>query len=166
MPTLEEKVEIAVAAERIFARLADAERGPEWTPNLVRVERTSDVKSGPGLESNVTVKVAGRETKGTGRCLEWEPPRRLVLGSKLDGGVSATTTFELIENGSGTDVTARLDYTLPSTGLGRFLGGLVGEPMARRELRQALANLKTQLEAEAAATGPPRKLSPRRETAS
>lgn len=165
MPTLEEKVEIAVAAESIFARLADAERGPEWTPSLVRVERTSDVESGPGLETRITLKMAGRETKGTGRCLEWEPPRRLVLDSQLDGGISATTTFELAANGSGTDVRARLDYTLPSKGLGRFLGGLVGEPMARRDLRQALANLKAQLEAEAAAA-PPRKRSSRRKTAS
>jgi uncharacterized protein YndB with AHSA1/START domain len=165
MPTLEEKVEIAVSAERIFARLADAERGPEWTPSLVRVERTSAVESGPGLQTSLIVKVAGHETKGTGRCLEWEPSRRLVLDAKLDGGVSATTTFGLAENGSGTDVTARIDYTLPSRGLGRFLGALMGEPMARRDLRQALANLKAQLEAEAAAR-PPETRSSRRTTAS
>lgn len=149
MPTLQEKVVIAAPIERVFDRLAEPERGPEWTPNLESVQRTSAVEAGPGLETTLVANVAGRESRGTARCLEWDPPRSLVLQSSLDVGVTSTTIFELAECGPKTEVTARVDYSLKSEGLGRLVGSLLGEPLARRDLRKALANLRSQLEAEA-----------------
>jgi uncharacterized protein YndB with AHSA1/START domain len=148
MPRLEDKILIAATARRVFARLAEPERGPEWTPNLLKVERTSQTKAGPGLETTLVAKVGPRESRGTGRCLDWDPPRRLVLQSNLDVGISSTTTFELAEHGAGTELTARVDFNLASEGLRRLVGGVLGEPLARRDLRKALTNLKTQLEAE------------------
>ena len=79
---------------------------------------------GPGAETRLLVNVAGRPSKGVGRCLEWDPPHRLVLASSLDIGISSTTSFELTPTESGTAVSPRVDYTLTSGGLGRLVGGL------------------------------------------
>ena len=148
MPEIEENILIGAPAERVFARLAEPERGPEWTPNLLKVERTSEIQAGPGLETLLVANVVGRESRGTGRCVDWEPPRRLVLQSSFDVGVGSTTTFELSEHGANTELKARVDYSLASQGIRRFVGGLLAEPLARRDLRKALDNLKRQIEAE------------------
>ena len=146
MPSLQEQILIAAPAERVFALLAQPERGPQWTPNLLRVERTSAIESGPGVETAIVANVGGRPTRGVGRCLASDPPHRLVLQSSLEVGVTSITTFELFEQGPGTLLVARVEYTLPPKGLGRLLGGLLGDTIARRDLRQALANLKRILE--------------------
>jgi len=156
VPTLEEDILIAAPPERVFARLAQPERGPEWTPNLLNVERTSEIETGPGLETSLLAKVAGRESRGTGRCLDWAPPHQMVLESSLDVGITSTTTFDLAQRGPATVLKARVDYSLPPKGLGRFVGGLLGEPLAWRDLRKALANLKRQIEAEETGQAAPR----------
>ena len=101
---------------------------------------------------DLVAKVGGRESRGTGRVLEWRPPHRLVLESSLDIGITSTTTFELAESGPTSQLTARVEYTLRSSGLGRLAGVLFGGPLARRGLRKALANLRQQLEAEVASS--------------
>jgi uncharacterized protein YndB with AHSA1/START domain len=147
VPVLEEQVEIDAPIEGVFELLADPVRGPEWTPNLLSVEPLHNGQgAGPGTETRLLVNMAGRPSKGTGRCVEWDPPHRLVLASSLDAGVDSTTTFQLTPTESGTAVAARLEYTLTSGGLGRLVGGLVGNSMARRDLRKALTNLKSQVE--------------------
>jgi len=146
MPTLQEQVLIAAPPERVFALLAQPERGPEWTPNLMRVERISPVEAGPGLETALVANVGGRPSRGFGRCLAWDPPWRLVLESSLEVGVNSVSTFELAPHGPGTQLVARVDYTLPPKGLGKLIGGLLGDTLARRDLRAALANLKAILE--------------------
>ena len=146
MPSLEEQVLIAAPPEPIFAMLAQPERGPEWTPNLVHVERISQVEAGPGLETALVANVGGRPSHGRGRCVAWDPPLLLVLESMLDVGVTSRTTFELQPLPVGTRLFARVEYTLPPKGLGRLVGGLLGDTLARRDLRRALANLKQLVE--------------------
>lgn len=148
MPTIQEQIAIAAPPEAVFALLAQPERGPEWTPNLLRVERTSAVAEGPGLETRLLANVGGRRSMGVGRCLSWDPPRSLVLESALDVGITSQTIFGLAPQGSGTMLVARVEYTLPSSGLGKLVGGLVGDTLARRDLRSALANLKRLVEAQ------------------
>ncbi|MCC7104795.1 MAG: SRPBCC family protein [Chloroflexi bacterium] len=148
MPSLEERTNIAASAERVFARLADPERGPEWTPNLLSATRTSEAVAGPGVTTRIVARIGGRESHGIGRCVDWDPPRRLVLESRLDVDIRSVTTFELDERDGLTQLRASVEYELPSKGLGRLVGGLFGDAMARRDLRAALASLKTQLERE------------------
>ena len=95
MPTITERIAINAPIERVFGRLAEPERAPEWTPNLVSVERTSAATEGTGVETTLVARVAGRPSRGQGRCLAWEPPGRLVLQSSLDVRVTSTTTFDL-----------------------------------------------------------------------
>ena len=148
MPTIQEQISIAAPPRAVFALLAQPERGPEWTPNLLLVERTSAVTEGPGLETRLLANVAGRKSGGVGRCLDWDPPRSLVLESSLDVGITSQTIFGLAPQGTGTMLVARVEYTLPEKGIGKLVGGLVGETFARRDLRTALANLKRIVEAQ------------------
>jgi uncharacterized protein YndB with AHSA1/START domain len=148
MAELEEQVVVAAPPERVFDLLGSPERGPEWTPNLVRVEPLD--AAGPEGRTALVVKVAGRERRGTGRCLEWDPPHRMTLESTLEIGVTSVSTFELTPRPDGTQVRARLEYSLPANGLGGLLGGLVGDSLARRDLKKALANLKRIVERESA----------------
>ena len=116
-------------------------------PYLLKVERTSETKAGPGLETALLAKVGGHESRGSARCLEWDPPHRLVLESTFEVGMATTTVFELRESGSKTEVTASVDYEIKSEGLGRLFGSLLGQPLARRDLHKALNKLKSQMEA-------------------
>jgi uncharacterized protein YndB with AHSA1/START domain len=141
MPIIEERITISAPAQAVFDLLAAPERAPEWTPNLLAVERTSDVSAGPGVETRVLANVAGRRSRGTGRCLAWDPPTQLILETRLDLGLRSVTTFRCAPWDGTTEVVARVDYNLPG-GLAGLLGGFVGERLARRDLRQALANLK------------------------
>jgi uncharacterized protein YndB with AHSA1/START domain len=155
MPTLIRRVAIGVPAERVFARLAELERGPEWMPYLISVERTTPpdaapvapVERGPGPETALVARFGGRERRGSGRVVAWEPPRRLVLRWTLEDGITSTTTFELTDQGTRTRLTARLDYSLPPSSRGGFAGGVLAERAVQGGLREALANLKGQLEA-------------------
>ncbi len=148
MPKLEEQIEIAAPAERVFDYLADTERGPEWMPNLVEAQRTSRRARGRGAETAVLFKVGRQGSRGTSRCLEWDRPRRLVVESSLDIGVTSTIAFELAKDGAGTRLSAMVDYSLPGKGLGRFVGGLFGNAIAGRDVRMALTNVKQRLESE------------------
>ena len=149
MARLEEQVVIDAPPESVFELLANPERGPEWTPNLVRVEPV-DGAGGPTAQTALLVRIGGRQSRGLGRCLEWDPPRRLALESKLDVGVTTVTTFELTPRAGGTQILARVDYSLPAKGLGGLVGGLVGDTLARRDLKKALSNLKRIVERESA----------------
>jgi uncharacterized protein YndB with AHSA1/START domain len=142
MPTLQEQILIAAPPEPIFAMLAQPERGPEWTPNLLQVERISPIEAGPGLETALVANVGGRPSQGHGRCVAWDPPLLMVLESALDVGVTSRTTFELQPLGAGTRLVARVEYTLPPKGLGKLVGSLLGDTLARRDLKRALSNLK------------------------
>jgi len=146
MPTVAEQIDIAAAPERVFALLAAPERTPEWTPGVLEVERAAADGQSEDQETRVLVEVAGRKTRGSARYLESEPPRLLVLQTSLDIGVTSTTRFELAARDSGTRLSARVEFSLPSGGLG-LLGGLLGGRLARGQLRAALGNLKRLVEA-------------------
>src|SRR5207237_7449952 len=76
MPTAQDKVAIDLPAKRVFDHLARPERTPEWVPYLVRVECTSHAQTGADVRTTVVARIGGRESTGTGRYVEWDPPRR------------------------------------------------------------------------------------------
>ncbi len=147
MSKIEEQVTIGAPAEDVFACLADVERLIEWFPGVVSARRTSRKRTGVGVTAEVTARAAGREVTGTGRCVEWDAPRRLVLMASLDNGVTATSAFDCAGNGRVTELKARIEYTLPGSSLSRWVGGFVGDALGKRELKKALESLKRQIEA-------------------
>jgi hypothetical protein len=75
--------------------------------------------------------------------------RRLVFESHFEIGLTSTMVFDLAADGKQTQLTATVDYAFTGRGLGRFVGGLFGNQMARKDILAGLEHLKAQLEAEA-----------------
>ena len=158
MPTLKETVTIGAPVKRVYTYLSDIERVQEWLPHVVETQRTSKIRSGEGAEIAVVMNAAGRQTEGTSRCVEAASPNRLVFESTLAIGLTSTMAFDLAADGRQTEIVAIVDYQFSGRGLGRLVGGLFGDKIARRDIALALANLKTQIEAEPAR--PARKRAP------
>ncbi len=148
MALLHDSIEIAAMPKRVFEYLADIERVPAWMPNMIEARRTSEIEAGPGAEIAVVVNAAGKRRQGTCRIVEWDAPRRFVLESILDLGVTSKIAFDVARVGRQTQVSATIEYTLTGRGFGRMLGGMFGDRVARRDMRAALENLKAQIEAE------------------
>lgn len=147
MAELTDSITIAAPPRLVYGYLADLERVPEWMPNVVEAERISDIESGEGAELQVVVDAGGRESRGTSRCVESDAPRRLVIESTLDVGLTSTIAFDLAADGRHTELSATVAYALAGRGFGRLLGGLFGDRLARRDMATALATLKERLEA-------------------
>ena len=146
MPVAHEQVTIVAPPDRVFAALTQVERLPEWVPYVLQVRRTSTVVDGPGFEAGLVVRISGRESKGTGRVLEWEPSSRVVLEVDLDVGVKATATCVFEPDGEGTRLAATVDYAVTRKGLGRFAAGFVAGALGRDQLKRALAFVKERME--------------------
>jgi hypothetical protein len=69
-----------------------------------------------------------------------------VLEASFDAGLAASADLRLQPAGDGTQLTARVDYTIKAKGLGGLAGGLLGGALARRHLRRALDFLKERVE--------------------
>src|SRR5687767_1092595 len=138
MGKIQHGLEVAMPAPELFQRLADPEKAPTWVPELLKVERTSAVQTGPGFEAAVLARIGGRDIAGTARMLECDPPNRLVLHVSLDVGVDATATVSLAPKNGRTRLGVAIDYSSTSKKLGWLASGFVGEALAQRGLRKAL----------------------------
>jgi uncharacterized protein YndB with AHSA1/START domain len=150
MARLEREIVIAAPPERVFAYLAQPERTPEWSPNVVSIRRTSAGPIGVGATTETLVKALGTTQKALGRCTAFEPPRRLVIESETASGARTVNETLLLAEGVGaTRLRAILDYTLPGGALGRgLIGGFLGaDRQIERDFTQSLARLKAIVEA-------------------
>lgn len=149
MPRLEHELFIEAPPERVFELLAQPERTPEWSPSVVSMRR---IDSGPISVGSLTegvVKVLGTTQRAKGRCTAFDPPRRLVIHSSTNLGGKSLSDTELVPEGTGTRLRARLEYSVPGGGLGKLLNKLVAEEQIRGDLEQGLRRFKTIAEAEA-----------------
>ena len=149
MTRLEQELFIDAPPERVFALLAQPERTPEWSPSVVSVRRTDSGPIGVGSTTESVVKVLGTSQRAKGRCTVFDPPRRLAIQSLTNLGAKSLSDTELIAEGTGTRLRARLDYTVPGGGLGKLLNKLVAEDQIRGEFEQGLRRFKAIAEAEA-----------------
>ena len=149
MARLEREIVIAAPPERVFAYLAQPERTPEWSPNVQSVRLTSQGPIGVGSTTESVVKALGTTQRAIGRCTVFDPPRRLVIESQTNLGAKTVNETQLVPDGAGTRLRAKLDYTLPGGALGGgLLGGFLGvDKQIRKDFEQSLARLKAVLEA-------------------
>ena len=149
MARLEREIVIAAPPERVFAYLAQPARTPEWSPNVQSVRLTSEGPIGVGSTTESVVKALGTTQRAVGRCTVFDPPRRLVIESQTNLGAKTVNETQLVPDGEGTRLRAKLDYTLPGGALGGgLLGGFLGvDKQIRKDFEQSLARLKAVLEA-------------------
>ncbi|HZO24674.1 MAG TPA: SRPBCC family protein [Chloroflexota bacterium] len=155
MGRLHREIVINAPPEAVFAFLAQPERLPEWTPGVISVRRTSDGPTGVNTTTETVVEAFGVRQTLLGRCLVFEPPRRLAvhnvtasgisIGGVSIGQVSTTSASELLPEGTGTRLRAALDYTL-SAGILTSLAERVAGPQMQADFDRSLQNLKRLLE--------------------
>lgn len=156
MPRLLREIVIDAPPEAVFDFLAQPERLPEWTPGVLSVKRTSDGPVGVGTTTATVVEAFGVRQTLLGRCIAFEPPRRLAVQNVTAGGisiggvsigqVSTTSASELLPEGTGTRLRALLDYSL-SAGFLTGLAEKVAGPQMQADFDRSLVNLKRLLEA-------------------
>jgi uncharacterized protein YndB with AHSA1/START domain len=142
MATIEKSTVISAPAEQVFAFISEPTNLPGIWPSLVEVRDITPAANG-GSDFKWTYKMAGIRLEGASTCIEFAPPRRLVV--EIKGGISSTTTWTVEPDGDGSRVVLHVDLTVP----GKLFGKLA-EPLVMRENSKEaatiLANLKDRLE--------------------
>ena len=144
---LERDLFVEAPPERVFELLAQPERTPEWSPNVVAIRRVGDGPIGVGSTTRALIKALGTQQRAIGRCTVFDPPRRIVIESRTDLGARSRSDSQLVPEGSGTRLRATLEYVVPGGGLGQLFDKLVAERQTREDFEQALLRLKRLLEA-------------------
>jgi uncharacterized protein YndB with AHSA1/START domain len=109
-------VEIFAPPERIWAVLVDADRWPEWTPTVTRVQR---LEEGPLAVGSQTKIWQPQLTPVVWRVTELDETAGVFTWMTRKPGIQVTATHTMESSGNGVRVTLSLDYS-----------GLVGALMA------------------------------------
>jgi len=137
MAVIERSFTIKAPAQRIFDFLADHANDPRWLPGLT--DSRNFAGEGTGYRWEWTFKMGGVSFDGTGRTLEHDPPRRHVVETK--GGIVSTWAWTLEPAGEETEVSLRMEYTVPVAVLGKLAERvLLGQN--EKSADEGIANLK------------------------
>ena len=140
---IEQSVEFERPPEEVFSFVADPRNDERWTPAVEETRKTSDGSLGAGTTFESVFRLLGRRFEATFEIAEYEPNRKVVLGSATSRPLQLTGTRSVEVVPGGTQFTIRVEVRS-----GGFFG--VAEPvfarLAERPLKVALANLKNLLE--------------------
>ncbi|KUN29407.1 polyketide cyclase [Streptomyces antibioticus] len=116
--------EVERPIEEVFAYLADGRNDPQFSPRVLRIDRTPDSPTAVGTVFRSTVKDAGMKTAREFRITEFEAPVRMRWAEQSKNSVTVREGgYDLAPlPGGGTRV--RIFNTLEGHGLGRLLVGL------------------------------------------
>jgi carbon monoxide dehydrogenase subunit G len=121
MQRVERRTTVPATQEEVFAFLADLENLPAWQTGVLEARRTSDGPMGVGATAHVARQVMGQRFEAPLTVTAYEPPRRMVVESKVSGvGVAIELDLATIE--AGTDMTVAAE--IRGSGLTAFM-----EPM-------------------------------------
>jgi len=94
----------------VFAYLSNLDNLSEWQMGVTSARRTSDGEMGVGATALVARDLMGQTIEAPLTVTEYDPPRRLTIGSEVSG-VKAQGTLELApaEDGAATDLTFAME---------------------------------------------------------
>ncbi len=101
-------------------------------PQLVEITKVEPLANGGRRVEYRTAGRGGEEYDASSEHVEYEPPRRTVTRG-LQSGVATTATRQFEPSGSGTLVTATIEWAVPV----RYVAKIVERPL-RRPLQQGL----------------------------
>ena len=121
---MERGAKIDAPPDEVFAYLTDLEKLPEWQAGVVSARRTDDQEMQVGATAVVVRDVMGNRVEAPLTITEYEPPRRLGIGSKVSG-VKANATLELApaDAGRATDLTFAME--IRGSGFSGFIEGMI-----------------------------------------
>jgi carbon monoxide dehydrogenase subunit G len=95
---VERTARIEAPAADLFAYLADLRNVADWMSGVVSAELTSLGEMGAGSTAVVTRELMGQRVEAPLTVTEYDPPRRVVIGSEVSG-VKANAELVLVPDG-------------------------------------------------------------------
>lgn len=110
MQRVERRAVIGAPPAEVFAYLSDLDHLAEWQAGVTDARRTSETEMGIGATAVVTRELMGQRIEAPLTVTEYDPPRRLSIGSEVSG-VKAQGTLDLAEadDGRTTDLTFAME---------------------------------------------------------
>lgn len=105
MQRVERRAVIGAPPAEVFAYLADLDNIAEWQSGVTSARKTSDGEMRVGATAVVSRELMGQRLEAPLTVTDFEPPRRLAIGSEVSG-VKAHATLDLspAEGGAATDL--------------------------------------------------------------
>ena len=124
MKRVERHATIEAPPEELFAYLSDLEKLSEWQAGVVSAQPTSDGPMGVGATALVTREIMGRRVEAPLTVTEYDPPRRLAVGSEVSGvKAKGTLDFAPADEGRATDLTFAME--IRGSGFTGFMEGMI-----------------------------------------
>lgn len=141
MQRVERRAVLGAPPEKVFAYLADLDNLAEWQTGITAVRRTSEGEIGVGATALVTRELMGQRIEAPLTVTEYEPPRRMAIGSEVSG-VKAHATLDLApaENGEATDLAFAME--IRGSMLTSFMEPMIASA-AGGDIEATLERLKT-----------------------
>lgn len=138
MTVIQKSTTINAPAEKVFDILDNMELQTELNPNL-KILSYSPSPVG-GNNTKWEYKMAGMKLNGETIVREYTRPTHEVFDSK--GGIDSRWEWTLTSQGASTEVSLKLEYTMPGSFLGAAFNKLVVEGQNEKDIEGQLANLK------------------------
>ncbi|MFJ9008502.1 SRPBCC family protein [Streptomyces canus] len=116
-------VEVDRPVEEVFAYLADGRNDPQFSPRVLKIERTPDTPTAVGTVFRSTVKDAGMKTAREFRITELEAPAKLRWAEVSKNSVTVREGGYDLESLADGRTRVRIFNLLEGHGLGKLLVG-------------------------------------------
>jgi uncharacterized protein YndB with AHSA1/START domain len=105
MQRVERSAAIAAPPAEVFAYLSDLDNLSEWQMGITSARRTSEGEMGVGATALVARELMGQVIEATLTVTEYDPPRRIAIGSEVSGvRVLGTLDLAPAADGATTDL--------------------------------------------------------------
>jgi carbon monoxide dehydrogenase subunit G len=140
MQRVEGSARIPAPPDEVFAYLADLDNVAEWQGGVTAAHRTSDGPMGVGSTATVTRQLMGKRLDAPLTVNEFDPPRRLGIGSEVSG-VKAQAVLALApaEDGRATDLAFSME--IRGSGLTSFMEPMIASA-ARGDIDASLDRVR------------------------
>lgn len=144
MVHMEDTVTIDAPVERVFAFVTDFGNTAKWHKNMKKVGFKSSEPLGAGTKYDWIESFAGKTMDLSGEITSWDPPNSFTW-RPTGGPFPMSGGWFFVAVSESTKVTRYSDTEL--SGFMKFMSTLMSR-MAKRQVRQELAEMKRLIEAE------------------
>ena len=142
---IEQQIEIAVPPAAVWSYITEPSNYCEFMESVTRWDVAGRRDRGLGARYRMLIRIGSAEVGGLIEVVEWKPARNMAWSSVT--GVDQRGRWLLRDAGDGrTRVTIRFAYGVAGAGFMGMIAERVAARPLRRRFRQAMLNLKRELE--------------------
>ncbi|HEX7172677.1 MAG TPA: SRPBCC family protein [Candidatus Limnocylindria bacterium] len=140
MQRVEGSARIPAPPDEVFAYLADLDNVADWQGGVTAAHRTSDGPMGVGSTASVTRQLMGQRLEAPLTVNEFEPPRRIGIGSEVSG-VKAQAILDLVPADEGRATELAFAMEIRGSGLTSFMEPMIASA-ARGDIEASLERVR------------------------